>query len=73
MPAFVPVHAAVPAPVLSVPESSDHFLQDRQQDLEMDQEYDAIVLGTGLKECIISGLLSVSGMKVCAASLGAVP
>lgn len=30
----------------------------------MDQEYDAIVLGTGLKECIISGLLSVSGMKV---------
>lgn len=29
----------------------------------MDQEYDAIVLGTGLKECIISGLLSVSGYK----------
>jgi len=25
----------------------------------MDEEYDAIVLGTGLKECIISGLLSV--------------
>jgi Rab GDP dissociation inhibitor len=30
----------------------------------MDEEYGAIVLGTGLKECIISGLLSVSGMKV---------
>jgi Rab GDP dissociation inhibitor len=30
----------------------------------MDGEYDAIVLGTGLKECIISGLLSVSGLKV---------
>jgi Rab GDP dissociation inhibitor len=30
----------------------------------MDDQYDAIVLGTGLKECIISGLLSVSGMKV---------
>jgi hypothetical protein len=30
----------------------------------MDETYDAIVLGTGLKECIISGLLSVSGMKV---------
>jgi Rab GDP dissociation inhibitor len=30
----------------------------------MDEEYDAIVLGTGLKECIISGLLSVDGMKV---------
>jgi RAB protein geranylgeranyltransferase component A len=30
----------------------------------MDQEYDVIVLGTGLKECILSGLLSVSGKKV---------
>jgi len=30
----------------------------------MDQEYDAIVLGTGLKECIISGLLSIEGKKV---------
>lgn len=30
----------------------------------MDDQYDAIVLGTGLKECIISGLLSVNGFKV---------
>lgn len=30
----------------------------------MDQEYDVIVLGTGLKECILSGLMSVSGKKV---------
>ncbi|XP_055381944.1 rab GDP dissociation inhibitor alpha [Condylostylus longicornis] len=30
----------------------------------MDAEYDAIVLGTGLKECILSGMLSVSGKKV---------
>lgn len=30
----------------------------------MDEEYDCIVLGTGLKECIISGMLSVSGKKV---------
>ena len=30
----------------------------------MDETYDAIVLGTGLKECIISGLLSVDGLKV---------
>lgn len=30
----------------------------------MDEEYDAIVLGTGLTECIISGMLSVSGKKV---------
>jgi Rab GDP dissociation inhibitor len=29
-----------------------------------DGEYDAIVLGTGLKECILSGLLSVNGLKV---------
>eukprot|EP01125_Pyxidicula_operculata_P022365 TRINITY_DN90_c2_g3_i1.p1 TRINITY_DN90_c2_g3~~TRINITY_DN90_c2_g3_i1.p1 ORF type:complete len:397 (+),score=101.59 TRINITY_DN90_c2_g3_i1:62-1252(+) len=30
----------------------------------MEEEYDAVVLGTGLTECIISGLLSVSGKKV---------
>lgn len=30
----------------------------------MDDKYDAIVLGTGLTECVLSGLLSVSGMKV---------
>ncbi|XP_032670189.1 rab GDP dissociation inhibitor beta [Odontomachus brunneus] len=30
----------------------------------MNEEYDAIVLGTGLKECILSGMLSVSGKRV---------
>mmetsp|Transcript_33812 Transcript_33812/g.61051 ORF Transcript_33812/g.61051 Transcript_33812/m.61051 type:complete len:446 (-) Transcript_33812:437-1774(-) len=30
----------------------------------MNEEYDAIVLGTGLKECIISGILSVDKYKV---------
>ena len=30
----------------------------------MDETYDVIVLGTGLKECILSGLLSTSGVKV---------
>lgn len=30
----------------------------------MDEEYDVIVCGTGLKECILSGLLSVHGKKV---------
>jgi len=30
----------------------------------MDEEYDCIVLGTGLTECILSGMLSVSGKKV---------
>lgn len=29
------------------------------------EEYDVIVLGTGITECIISGLLSVDGKKVC--------
>lgn len=29
-----------------------------------DGEYDAIILGTGLTECIISGLLSVKGLRV---------
>jgi len=30
----------------------------------MDEAYDVVVLGTGLKECILSGLLSVDGLKV---------
>lgn len=30
----------------------------------MDGKYDVIVLGTGLTECIISGLLSVEGKRV---------
>eukprot|EP00753_Platysulcus_tardus_P018208 PLAT6775.1.p2 GENE.PLAT6775.1~~PLAT6775.1.p2 ORF type:complete len:465 (-),score=268.18 PLAT6775.1:165-1559(-) len=29
-----------------------------------DGQYDAIVLGTGLKECVLSGLLAVRGMKI---------
>ncbi|KAF5375075.1 hypothetical protein D9758_000426 [Tetrapyrgos nigripes] len=32
--------------------------------LTMDEEYDVIVLGTGLTECILSGLLSKEGKKV---------
>lgn len=30
----------------------------------MDEQYDAVVLGTGFKECVLSGLLSVDGLKV---------
>lgn len=30
----------------------------------MDETYDVIVLGTGLKECVLSGVLSVKGKKV---------
>jgi GDP dissociation inhibitor len=29
-----------------------------------DGKYDCIILGTGLKECIMSGLLSMKGKKV---------
>lgn len=31
---------------------------------KMDEEYDVIVLGTGLTECVLSGILSVEGKKV---------
>lgn len=37
----------------------------------MNEEYDAIVLGTGLKECIISGLLSVDKLKASRRACGA--
>ena len=30
----------------------------------MNEKYDVIVCGTGLRECILSGLLSVKGKKV---------
>lgn len=30
----------------------------------MEDDYDVIILGTGLTECILSGLLSVNGKKV---------
>jgi len=30
----------------------------------MDEQYDCVILGTGLKECILSGILSVEGKKV---------
>jgi len=32
--------------------------------INMDEQYDAIILGTGFKECVLSGLLSVDGLKV---------
>ena len=35
----------------------------------MDETYDCIVLGTGLTECILSGMLSVSGKKVMPCTL----
>lgn len=41
-----------------------HVVEGPRSPSGMDEEYDAIVLGTGLKECILSGLLSVEGYKV---------
>ena len=32
--------------------------------MELDDEYDVILIGTGLKECVLSGLLAVQGKKV---------
>jgi hypothetical protein len=29
-----------------------------------DGVYDCVIMGTGLKECMLSGLLSVAGLKV---------
>jgi hypothetical protein len=37
---------------------------NKPRSFAMDEEYDCIVLGTGLTECVLSGLLSVSGKKV---------
>lgn len=36
----------------------------KQYDKLADGEYDAVVLGTGLTECILSGILSVAGLRV---------
>lgn len=30
----------------------------------MDEKYDVIILGTGLKECVLAGLLGVAGKKI---------
>lgn len=45
------------------PKPSFDWLPEGMEPLA-DGEYDAIVLGTGLKECVVSGLLSVKGKKV---------
>lgn len=36
----------------------------KEYDKLADGEYDAVVLGTGLTECILSGILSVAGLRV---------
>ena len=49
---------------LFLPRSDQPLFASPVQLQTMDEEYDVIVLGTGLKECILSGLLSVDGCKV---------
>ena len=44
-------------------EARPGWLEDGQEMLA-DGDYDAIVMGTGLTECIISGLLSVNRKRV---------
>ena len=36
----------------------------------MDEEYDVIILGTGLTECILSGVLSVQGKPLERKTIG---
>lgn len=39
-------------------------ISGKEYDKLADGEYDAVVLGTGLTECILSGILSVAGLRV---------
>ncbi|EDL29824.1 guanosine diphosphate (GDP) dissociation inhibitor 1, isoform CRA_c, partial [Mus musculus] len=54
------VEVVVAAAVVKEEEQSGRWYQG----LIMDEEYDVIVLGTGLTECILSGIMSVNGKKV---------
>ena len=40
------------------------IIYKNKQKKKMNESYDVIVLGTGLKECVLSGLLAVKGKKV---------
>lgn len=44
--------------------SSHLSINDVSYERLADGEYDAIVLGTGLTECVLSGILSVAGLRV---------
>lgn len=48
----------------SIKKLTPHSLVCPKTAATMDEEYDCIVLGTGLTECVLSGMLSVSGKKV---------
>jgi len=47
---------------LEIMETSENVPEE--MDPLADGDYDVVVMGTGLKECVISGLLSVNGKKV---------
>jgi len=61
---FIKFKTSFSFPVLSAFQFQFQFLWNSINQHTMDEEYDVIVLGTGLKECILSGLLSVDGLKV---------
>ncbi|RDA91648.1 hypothetical protein CP533_0057 [Ophiocordyceps camponoti-saundersi (nom. inval.)] len=64
---FPPPAAATPSPHFIKPLSTtdDPIPTDAEHNMdEIAKEYDVIVLGTGLTECILSGVLSVKGRRV---------
>ena len=56
--------AATSAAALRSDDGQTLTMADDWQSAFTEAEYDAIILGTGMKECLISGLLSVEGKKV---------
>ena len=56
--------AAAPPTSTSTPGAADVVLEGKTYKPLADGVYDAIVMGTGLTECIIAGLLATKGKKV---------
>ena len=55
-----PSHSRAPA----VPQVLHHPQTMEDWRSAFNEEWDAVVMGTGMKECLLSGLLSVAGKKV---------
>lgn len=49
---------------MAEPQGENIVINEREYEPLADGQYDAVVLGTGLTECILSGLLSVGGLRV---------
>ena len=58
----IAVNRSVTALEMSAEQSIE--LNGKTYPMLADGEYDVIILGTGLKECMLAGLLSKKGMKV---------